>query len=249
MKIIPLSEGSFTIDNSKLFIPFDEARHNLHERNKGSLLVEIQPFIVITSKDIILLDTGLGFQENGRFQLHDNLNKWGIDKRDVSKVILSHLHKDHSGGISYINNGIEELSMPNAKYFVQEKEMQYAFEKGFPSYVTEDLELLRTSPNIELLEGNGHIDDYIYFEITGAHSKYHQVITIKDENEILFFGADDAPQLQQMKHKFVAKYDLNGRKAMQLRQQWWEQGNREQWSFLFYHDISTPVFKSQLQEI
>ena len=60
MKIIPLSEGSFTVDQSKKFIPFQLDKDDLQERTKGSLLVEIQPFAVITSKDILLLDTGLG---------------------------------------------------------------------------------------------------------------------------------------------------------------------------------------------
>jgi hypothetical protein len=30
---------------------------------------------------------------------------------------------------------------------------------------------------------------------------------------------------------------------MQLRQQWWEQGTAEGWTFLFYHDIKIPTFK------
>jgi len=61
MKIIPLSEGAFTVDQTKKFIPFRIDEDDLQQRNKGSLLVEIQPFVVVTSKDIILLDTGLGF--------------------------------------------------------------------------------------------------------------------------------------------------------------------------------------------
>jgi hypothetical protein len=65
MKIIPLNEGTFTIDKTKLFIPFDEDVHDLQQRPVGSLLVEIQPFIIITSKDILLLDTGLGFVHKG----------------------------------------------------------------------------------------------------------------------------------------------------------------------------------------
>ncbi|HYM94992.1 MAG TPA: MBL fold metallo-hydrolase, partial [Chitinophagaceae bacterium] len=63
MKIIPLSEGTFTVDKSKLFVPFTEDRDELLSRPSGSLLVEIQPFAVITSKDILLLDTGLGFSD------------------------------------------------------------------------------------------------------------------------------------------------------------------------------------------
>jgi hypothetical protein len=59
----------------------------------------------------------------------------------------------------------------------------------------------------------------------------------------MFFGGDVVPQLQQMKNKFIAKYDYDGKKSMQLRQQWKEEGEREKWTFLFYHDIKTPVFK------
>ena len=65
MKIIPLSEGTFTIDKSKLFIPFDPGADDLQSRPAGSLLVEIQPFAIITPEDVLLLDTGLGFQNDG----------------------------------------------------------------------------------------------------------------------------------------------------------------------------------------
>ena len=75
MKIIPLSEGSFTIDKTKLFVPFDDDVHELQDRPAGSLLVEIQPFVIITSKDVLLLDTGLGFNDKAehKMQLHCNL--------------------------------------------------------------------------------------------------------------------------------------------------------------------------------
>ena len=46
-----------------------------------------------------------------------------------------------------------------------------------------------------------------------------------------------------MKHRFVAKYDHDGKKAMELRRGWWEQGQREKWTFLFYHDVKNPVIE------
>ena len=71
MKIIPLSEGAFSIDKSKVFVPFDKEKDNLQERAIGSLLVEIQPFVVLTKRDIILLDTGLGFSNpDGILQMY-----------------------------------------------------------------------------------------------------------------------------------------------------------------------------------
>ena len=246
MKIIPLSEGTFTIDKTKLFVPFDKESHDLQKRTVGSLLVEVQPFVVITSKDILLLDTGLGFEKNGVLQLHQNLMDAGINPSEVTKVLLSHLHKDHAGAVGIEREGSGgRLSFPNAGYYVQKTELAFAFEKGFPSFVTKELESLQNSKQVVLLEGNGVIDDYIHYEVTGAHSPHHQVYWIIEEGETIFFGGDDAPQLQQMKHRFIAKYDYDGKKAMELRRKWWERGRKEKWSFLFYHDVKNPVWRFQ----
>ena len=246
MKIIPLSEGAFTIDKTKLFVPFDLDQDDLQQRAMGSLLVEVQPFVIVTDSDILLMDTGLGFGKNGLLQIHKNLAEQGIDPGQVTKVLLSHLHKDHAGGVAREDrlSSRKELSFPSAKYYVQQREIDFAFEKGFPSYIPDELELLRDSPQIVLLNDDvGTIDDYISYEVTGAHCPFHQVFWIRDADGIIFFGADDAPQLQQMKHRFVAKYDFDGRKAANLRSEWWDRGAREKWTFLFYHDIKTPVIQ------
>ncbi|HEU4573554.1 MAG TPA: MBL fold metallo-hydrolase [Chitinophagaceae bacterium] len=245
MKIIPLSEGTFTIDKSKLFVPFNKETDDLQERSVGSLLVEIQPFLVITENDILLLDTGLGFEKNGVLQIHENLARHQINATDVTKVLMTHLHKDHAGGVSREDklSSMHELSFPNATYFVQRRELDFALEKGFPSFIPGELEILKDSKQVVLLDADrGQIDEAITYEVTGAHAPFHQVFWIKADAQTIFFGGDDAPQLQQMKHRFVAKYDYNGKKAAQLRQQWWEQGAAERWTFLFYHDVKNPVW-------
>jgi hypothetical protein len=135
-----------------------------------------------------------------------------------------------------------QISFPNALFYLQEKELNFAFEKGFPSFIPEELEILKTSKQVVLLkEDEGAIDNYIQYKITGAHSPYHQVFWIRENDKTIFFGGDDAPQLQQMKHRFVAKYDHDGKKAMELRRSWWERGQQENWTFLFYHDVKNPV--------
>ena len=242
MKIIPLSEGSFTVDHTKKFVHFQLDKDDLQQRTKGSLLVEIQPFAVVTSKDILVLDTGLGFaDENNQLQIHKNLFLNGINPSDVTKVLLSHLHKDHSGGIAV--PGKNALSFENATYYINKQEWDFAFQKGFPSYVTEDFLCLDGNKQLQFIEGVGTIDDYIHHQMTGAHSPYHQVFMIEEMDEKIFFGGDVAPQLQQMKNRFKAKYDYDGAKAMELRMQWWLEGEKEKWTFLFYHDIKYPIYK------
>ena len=246
MRIYPLSEGSFTIDQTKVFVPFDTASENLQNRPKGSILVEIQPFVVVTDKDIILFDTGLGYiGKSGTLQLHENLMHNGIDPSSVTKVFMSHLHKDHAGGISYIHPTHNErfISFPYAKYYIQKREYDLAVSGENPSYLAEQVSMLEDfSGVVWLTEDDGVIEDVIHYQLTAGHSLYHQVAWVKESDTTFFFGGDVAPQLQQMKSKFIAKYDMDGKAAMQWRQMWWEQGGAAQWTFAFYHDIQYPTY-------
>lgn len=244
MKIIPLSEGSFTIDHTKRFVPFDHDRHDLSNRPAGSLLVEIQPFLVITDHDVILLDTGLGFRtESGNMQLHENLIKHDVNPMEVTKVLMSHLHKDHAGGAGFKDehSGTYRPSFPHATYYVNQRELDMALSVQSSSYKSDELQVFNQIEKLEKIDGEGMIDGYIRYAWSGGHSAFHQVFWIEENEEIIFFGGDEAPQYHQMKSRLVAKYDADGRKAMELRQKWWEQGKN--WTFLFYHDIKTPFFK------
>ena len=244
MRIIPLSEGAFTIDKTKEFIPFDLATDDLQARATGSLLVEIQPFLIVTDRDVLLLDTGLGFEEVDELQIRRNIRSAGIDPDSITKVLLSHLHKDHvSGAGRKQSGGKRSASFPQAVYYVQQRELEYAIEKGLPSYEPDSFIFLENFSNLVKLEGSGLIDGYIRYELTGGHCPFHQVFHIDADGEHAFFGADVAPQLNQMKNRFVAKYDYDGRKCMELRQKWWVQGEKEKWTFLFYHDIKNPSWK------
>lgn len=242
MKIFPLSEGSFTIDASKVFVPFDANNDQLQDRPKGSLLVEIQPFLVVTKKDVILFDTGLGYAKNGVLQLFENLAAVGIASTDVTKVLMSHLHRDHAGGLIVQDTYTKSpyLTFPHAQYYINELELSFAVSGKSSSYDATYFSFLANNDKVELLNEGGYIDEYIRYEMSGGHSPHHQVFWIHENDEIVFFGGDEAPQIQQMRTRFVAKYDADGKRAMELRQQWWQEGEREHWTFLFYHDIKTP---------
>lgn len=244
--VYPLSEGAFTVGKDKKFVPFNMGTDDLQQRSQGSILVEIQPFVVVTKTDTILLDTGLGYcNMDGTMQIHQNLIDIGINPMDVTKVILSHLHKDHSGGISREDKVLNQKNFlfPQAIYYVNKNEFDYGMATGAPSFTPNEFNILASSDRVIFTNDNDVIDDFIFLQHTGAHSPHHQSITIKIDDEIIFFGGDVAPQLNQMRSKFVAKYDFDGKLCMDLRQQWWQQGELEKWVFLFYHDIKTPIFQ------
>lgn len=242
--IFPLSEGEFTIGRDKIFVPFKPDEDELNDRSVGSLLVEVQPFLIVTSTDLLLLDTGLGFEgPDGEMQIYENIRKVGYSPEQVTKVLMSHLHKDHAGGVSVKDkSGTHRPSFPNATYYIYRKEADDALRVGLPSFITEELEPLLSSGQVQWLDDEeGMIDGYIKYWHSGGHSPSHIVFLIEDEEQKIFFGGDEAPQLKQMKIKYIAKYDYDGKKAMELREQYAEQGRGEDWQFLFYHDVQQPI--------
>lgn len=245
-KIFPLSEGVFTVGHDKEFVPFNLSSDELNDRPTGSLLVEVQPFLVVTDKDVIVFDTGLGFNNtDGVLQIHDNIRQHGYEPAAVTKVLLSHLHKDHAGCLVFKdNNGLVKTTFPNAEYCIYRPEADFALQKGYPSYHPEDIEPLLATGQVRWLDGEeGVIDGYIRYMHTGGHCPQHIVYLITDGGDKVFFGGDEAPQLKQMKIKYVAKYDYDGKKALAIREKYAAQGKTEDWQFLFYHDVKCPVAK------
>jgi glyoxylase-like metal-dependent hydrolase (beta-lactamase superfamily II) len=247
LKIVALYEGSYSVDASKKFIPFNPAVDKVSDR-PASLFIFIQPFLVKTEKDLILIDTGLGYQnDNNELILHQNIIKAGYLPENITKVLMSHLHYDHSGGMVVERNGKLEVSFENAEYFVQRGEWETAYSKKSSSYKTEIFDVLQRSGQLVFIDGNGVINDEISYEITGGHTEYHQVFYIKENDETVFFGADVVPEPEQLQRKFIAKYDLDGRKSMELRIEFAQKAAQGNWICLFYHAKRKAIAKVRIE--
>ena len=235
MKVFALHEGSYSVDASKKFIPFDPAIQNPKDR-PGSLFIYVQPFLIKTDTSLIVVDTGLGYSnENGELMIHHNIRKAGFDPADVTLVLMSHLHYDHSGGMVINRNDKLELAFPNADYIVQRSEWELAYSQPSRSYRIEIFDVLQRSGNLRFVEGSGRLTNEVSFELSGGHSEFHQVFLIENNDESYFFGGDEMPEPEQLLRKFMAKYDFDARKAMELRNEYGKRAAKENWVCLFYH--------------
>lgn len=248
LQVFTLHEGSYSVDATKKFVPFDPAIHNAKDR-PASLFINVQPFLVKLNDQLILIDTGLGYSdEEGRLNLHQHIKKAGFEPEDVNLVLMSHLHFDHSGGMVHHYNGKMKLSFPDATYVIQRGEWESAFTSSSSSYHTEIFEFLQRNAQIEFVEGTGKLTDEITYQLTGAHCPFHQVFLIDDGNEKVFFGGDVLPEPEELIRKFIAKYDFDGRKAMELREEFGKQAVAENWKCLFYHSKSKSQAYIALEE-
>jgi len=235
LQVFTLYEGSYSVDISKKFIPFNPEVDDPKSR-PASLFVHIQPFLVKLKDTLVLIDTGLGYSnEEGKLILHENIRKAGFDPEDIDLVLMSHLHFDHSGGMVHHVGDKMELSFPHANYVIQRGEWESAFTNSSSSYKTEIFEFLQRNAQLTFIEGSGKLTDEISYELTGAHTPFHQVYLLDDGEDKVFFGGDVLPEPEELLRKFIAKYDFDGRKAMELREEFGNRAAAENWNCLFYH--------------
>jgi len=240
MKIIPIKEGNFIADQSKNF--------KILEGNQDSkgIKMSIQPFLIITENDYILLDTGVGWKNNeGELIINEVLEKENIQNTQITKVLLSHLHKDHINGTLVRTDSGFESNFPNAKIYIQKRELSFAFESRVnPSFDFEILEALVQQPNIVWMDDDeGKINNEIYYEVVGGHTPFLQVFKIIENNEIAFYGADNLPQESYLKYHVAYKSDFDGKKAMQLRIKWQKEAIENNWKILLYHDLEKSILQ------
>src|SRR6201996_2130422 len=78
MKIFTLGEGSYSVDGTKKFIPFNPEIDNPKDR-PASLFINVNPFLVKTDTDLLLLDAGLGFKaDDGELWLPKHIRSAGF---------------------------------------------------------------------------------------------------------------------------------------------------------------------------
>lgn len=239
-----LYEGSFSVDASKAFVPFDPKKDDPTQR-KGSIFVHVHPFLIVGDDGLILCDTGLGFRHGEELLIHHNIRKRGFDPADVRYVLMSHLHKDHAGGMVDFSDGSARVAFPNAEYIIQRGEWEHAFSGESSSYRTEIFDVLQRSGNLLLVEDEGSVNTQISYVLNGAHTPYHQAFHIRCGGEHYFFGGDVLPEPEEIFKNFIAKYDYDGRLARDLRQQYWVEGREDGWIYLFYHSKSIAIGRGE----
>jgi glyoxylase-like metal-dependent hydrolase (beta-lactamase superfamily II) len=165
----------------------------------------LKPLLILTPKEKILVDTGMGelpekyqklfnvkrkSQENLRAQLAQH----GLRPEDIDIVVNTHLHFDHCG-----NNEL----FKNAKVIVQADEYRYAFEPDRFQQVAYMRELFDIKIDYEHVHGERQIDDDVFVVPTSGHSIGHQSVIVKADGKNYVYCGDAAPTRENLERRNI----------------------------------------------
>ncbi len=167
-----------------------------HGQDGGTIRSPLNVTLVDTGKEKILVDVGSGsrFMDTAG-KLTETLEEAGVEPESITHVIYTHAHPDHVWGTV---NDFDELSFPNAKYFISEDEWNFWMAKdvlsklpkerhGFAVGAQRNLkaakdQLATIKPGRELVGGVNVID-------TSGHTPGHVSLEIgKGKDTVVVLG-------------------------------------------------------------
>ncbi len=206
--------------------------------------------LLIQSKDAnILVDTGIGdkldekikdrIQIRKKIGFFEQLQNLNLSPEDIDIVILTHLHYDHTGHCTRMDeNNTLKIAFPNAQFFVQEEEWQAALNPDPRSkigYIQDNFQMLKQENKLVLLKGDTEIIPGIHVIKTNGHTAGHQIVTITSQNKTACFLGDLIPTSSHLKIPYVASYDLYPTQSMSIKEKILHQAFQENWVLIFEH--------------
>jgi glyoxylase-like metal-dependent hydrolase (beta-lactamase superfamily II) len=122
--ITALSDGYLDGTVDVLHMPPPEATRMLHDAFRPGRRTSVNCYAVYSAGRLALIETGSGdYLQSTAGKLKDNLKAAGIDPAAIEKVILTHMHPDHSAGLTDMTTGTKNF--PNAELVVHENEPRH----------------------------------------------------------------------------------------------------------------------------
>ena len=210
----------------------------------------------------ILIDTGIGeswdekFKSIYRFDRIENtllssLQKKNINPDQVTDVILTHLHFDHTGGSTSLVNGKWEPTFPNAKYYVQKGHYEWALnpsDRDRASFYQNRFVPLHVNGLLTLIDPDYQLDDEIRFIIINGHTFGQQMIKISDDSNTLLYCGDLLPFASHVPLPYIMGYDLQPLITLQEKKNLYPKAIEENWFLFFEHDpevIAATITKNE----
>ncbi len=257
IELHPLSDGLFGLDGGAMFgvVPrVHWQKRNPPDRN-NRIRLALRPLLILTGDERILIDTGVGNKYGPEFDqmfnvdhsdsLDASLARLDLEPGSITTVVLTHLHFDHAGGATKLNDSGEPVPrFPNARYVVQEMEWLDATHpnrRTRGSYRNDDFLPLEAAGRLELVDGDTELVPGVKLLRTGGHTRGHQVVLIESDAQTAVYWADLVPTCSHVNVPYIMGYDLFPLDTMKQKEKLIARAAAEEWTCIFEHDPDVAV--------
>ncbi|MTH78373.1 MBL fold metallo-hydrolase [Paracoccus aestuariivivens] len=245
--ITVLSDGAITL-SPEILLPDagPEERLRYLKRLGGGVegaAVQANIPLIRYGSELVLIDNGSGtrFQATAG-KLAENLRSIGVLPEQITAVVFTHVHPDHSGATT---NGDGTLLYPNARYYVSRREWDFWTDKqfetrwpaalhGFAKGAQRDLfavkdRITRLQPGDEILSGMALID-------TPGHTPGHVSVELAGRDNLLITGdACTSDTIFFERPDWHFGFDTDAEAALASRQRLLDRAASEKLKLLGYH--------------
>jgi glyoxylase-like metal-dependent hydrolase (beta-lactamase superfamily II) len=180
--------------------------------------------------------------DQSKYSIEKSLINEGLKPEEITDVILTHLHFDHTGGSTVYSNGRLIPAFPNAVYHIGKKNFDWAVnpsERDKGSYIKDNFVPLKEAG--VLCFTREYFDDDIEFIEINGHTFGQQMIKISDSSNAILFCADLFPTAAHIALPYIMGYDLQPLVTLEEKKTILQKAVQGNWKLFFEHDPVNAV--------
>jgi glyoxylase-like metal-dependent hydrolase (beta-lactamase superfamily II) len=254
-----VSGGTLSLDGGNMFGPVPRVlwEKKAPPDSRHRIAMETNCLLVETGTHRILIDAGYGSKADARqreFQnlqpgnpIVENLARLGFTPRDITHVILTHLHFDHVGGCTArTQEGAIVPVFPHARHIVQEMEWEDAVSSRpelAGSYFSDDFVPIEQAGLLEKVTGTAQVAPGVSVRRVGGHTRGMQIVELGQTDSSPPEGyvlADLVPTTLHLKTFWHVSYDQFPVELRRIKPQILDQIAQSRACVFFCHDTKTP---------
>lgn len=251
-KVTAIMDTMFALDGGAMFgvVPKTLWNRTNPSDDKNRIDLAMRTTYIELDNKKILIDTGIGHKNDEKFDnifkvnrnqdLMLNLGENSINADDITDIIITHLHFDHAGGNTIINeNGKLVPSFKNATYHIQKDNFNHAMSSPIrerASYLKENFVPIQEANQLNLIDGNQTLFKEIELIPQYGHTIGQQLVKFTYNNTIYLYTADTIPTSSHINIPFVMGYDIQPLITIKEKEILLKQAVENNWTLLYEHD-------------
>jgi glyoxylase-like metal-dependent hydrolase (beta-lactamase superfamily II) len=204
----------------------------------------------------IIIETGYGgkWTDKDRAMFHmeprtilDALREIEIEPGQIDHVLVTHLHFDHAGGLTHLDDsGHPVSSFPNAAIHAQKTEWEDALANKSTmtkTYLRSHLDPI--AEQVELADGEAEVAPGVTVWPMVGHTWGQQAVRFADDSGIVCFPGDVMPTAAHVGLAFNMGYDMLPYTNMLSKKELLQRAESEGWRIVIDHEPGDPTVRAQ----